>query len=115
MVYGIWEYDAEFGLIGKPENSPEIYVCKGKIWETEDFADGKVWKWPLYFTNYNWFNPTIADDFNKAFFFAMNASEGRRPEHVPTEILLYFRTLKHQFKKLSDYFPGANEGGISET
>ena len=114
MVYGIWEYNAEFGLIGKPENLPEIYVSKDKIWETEDLADGKVWKWPLYFTGLDWFNPTIANDFNKAFFYAMNATENQRPQDVPIEMVLDSRTLKYQFERMSDFFPGADEEAVLE-
>lgn len=109
MKYGIWEYDSNFGLIGRPENLPEIYVSKQRIWETENLEVGTVWKWPVFFAKSSWFTPAIATDFNKAFYFAMNDIEGQRPESTHMPFDLDARTLSHQLQILNNIFPGPNE------
>lgn len=109
MKFGIWKFDVEFGLVGTPQNLPEHYLTVEKLWETEDTAQGQVWKWPVQLARNSWFNPGVADDFNKAFFYAQEFHENRRPMTTPKSLDFDARTVQLQAEILNDYFPGPEE------
>lgn len=104
MKFGIWEFDANFGLVGKLENFSEYYISTAKIWETEDTTLGKVWKWPVFFATQSWATPAIADDFNKAFFYAQNYFESQRPVELENSFEFDARTIDVQAGILRDFF-----------
>lgn len=106
MRFGIWEFDPKFGLVGRPENLPEHYLSNARIWETEELENGEVWRWPILFAKSSWFTPKIADDFNRAFFYAQNFFEGQRPEHLLYKFDFDARTIQLQTELLSDFFLG---------
>ena len=66
VQFGIWEFDENFGLIGKPENLPEVSLSFSHLWDIEVNKQDQVWKWPIYLAKNSWFTPKVADDFNKA-------------------------------------------------
>lgn len=109
VQYGIWIFDEKVGLIGRPENFPEIFLGTDKIWEIKETRMGPVWKWPVQFAELGWFTPRIADNFNKAFFFAQKYFEGFRPKDTPEKLDLDTRTLQVQTEILSDHFRGTDE------
>lgn len=106
VQYGIWAFDEKLGLIGRPENLPELYISVDKIWDIEETSTGRAWKWPLHFAPNRWFTPRVADDFNKAFFYAHQFFKGFRPAGSPEDFEIDVRTIGIQTEILSDYFPG---------
>ncbi len=110
VQFGIWMFDEKSGIIGRPENFPELYLKIDQIWDIKETTQGKVWKWPIEFAPNQWFSPKVADDFNKAFFYAHNFFKGFRPPESAEDINLDMRTIQLQTEILSDYFPGP-EGG----
>ena len=112
VQFGIWAFDENLGLVGKPENSPELFLSVDKLWDIKETNRGPVWKWPIDFAPIGWFTPNVADDFNKTFFYAQNFFEGFRPENSPTKMDIDSRTIELQTEILSDYFPGP-EGEIT--
>lgn len=109
VQFGIWKFDADHGLVGTPENLPEHYITLDRLWDTEETTQGVVWKWPLQLARNYWFSPPVADDFNKAFFYAQEFMEGTRPSDFPKSLDLDSRTVQLQSEILSDYFPGPEE------
>ncbi len=109
VQFGIWKFEANLGLVGTPENLPEHYIPLDKLWDTEETSLGLVWKWPLHLARNNWFSPTVANDFNKAFFYAQEFYAGNRPSQSPKSLDLDSRTVLLQSEILSDYFPGPEE------
>lgn len=106
VQFGIWRFDTDFGLVGTPENQPEYYLSTNKLWETEETTEGPVWKWPLHLARNSWFTPGIADDFNKAFFYAQEYMNGNGPQDSPKSLDFDAKTVRIQAELLSDYFPG---------
>jgi len=104
VQFGIWQFDENLGLIGKPENLPEVNLSFSNLWDIENTTQDKVWKWPIYFAKHAWFTPKVADDFNKAFFYAQEYMNGQRPE--PWNLDFDARTIQIQTEILMDYFPG---------
>ncbi|MCM4158612.1 hypothetical protein FHG64_03175 [Antarcticibacterium flavum] len=111
--YGIWEFNEDQGLTGRPLNLPEIKISKEQLWETEDTTEGKVWKWPLHLTRQKWCSPVMANDFNKAFFSSIKALKKQRPATFNVEPDLDARTIRWQTDMLSDYFPGPDAEAIA--
>lgn len=109
VQFGIWKFDTDLGLVGTPENLPEHYIGLDKLWETKETSQGVVWKWPLHMARNYWFNPSVADDFNKAFFYAQHYLDKKRPPESPKGLELDSRTVLLQSEILSDYFPGPEE------
>ncbi|CAN5409196.1 hypothetical protein BH23BAC2_BH23BAC2_15730 [soil metagenome] len=109
IKFGIWSFDEELGLVGTPENLPEHYITTEKLWEIEETSQGQVWKWPLQLARNRWFTPAVADDFNKAFFYAQQYFKEQRPGPSPKSLDFDSRTVKLQTEILSDYFPGPEE------
>lgn len=107
--FGMWMFDENLGLIGRPENLPELYLSTDKLWDIEDTNMGQVWKWPIRFASMSWFTPSVADDFNKAFFYAQRFFEGFRPVDTLKNIEIDARTVQFQTELLSDYFPGPED------
>lgn len=104
VQFGIWQFDEKFGLIGKPENLPEVFLSFGNLWDIEVTSQDQVWKWPIYMAKNSWFTPKVADDFNKAFFYAQEFMNGQRP--VPWSLDFDARTIQLQTEILMDFFPG---------
>ncbi len=109
VQFGIWRFDVNHGLVGTPENLPEHYITLDKLWDTEETTMGVVWKWPLQLARNNWFSPSVADDFNKAFFYAQDFFEGKRPPESPKSFDFDSLTVRLQSEILSDYFPGPED------
>lgn len=109
VEFGIWIFDEKFGLIGRPDNHPELYLNPDKIWDVQETAGGRVWKWPIRFASLGWFTPGVANDFNKAFFYAQQYFEAFRPEVLAETLEMDTRTVQVQTEMLSDYFPGSDE------
>lgn len=109
VQFGIWKFETEMGLIGTPPNLPEHYLSKDKLWETEETAHGEVWKWPVHFARNKWCTPQIADDFNKAFFYAQTYFENLRPSHFVDNIHINQRTIHHQTELLADHLYGSED------
>lgn len=109
VQFGIWKFDADLGLVGTPENLPEHYLSKDKLWDVEETTQGVVWKWPLQLARNTWFDPSVANDFNKAFFYAQEFYEANRPEGSPKNLDLDSLTVRMQSEILSDYFPGPED------
>ncbi len=109
VKFGIWKFDADRGLVGTPENLPEHFITFDRLWDTEETTNGVVWKWPLLLARKYWFSPSVANDFNKAFFYAQDFFEGNRPPGSPKSLDLDSRTVQLQSEILSDYFPGPEE------
>lgn len=106
--FGIWEFDENFGIIGRPENYPEHYITVEKLWETTNIDDNPVWKWPVHLTVFSWFTIEVARDFNKAFFYAQEYFEGQRPVDSPEMMNIDAETISHQEVIYKDYYPGIN-------
>lgn len=104
--FGIWRYDENFGLVGKPENLPELFLSEENIWEVDNTTSGQVWKWPVDYAKNPWFTPAIADDFNKAFFYAQDYLHKNRPNNYQKNPDYDARTVMMQTELLSDFFPG---------
>lgn len=104
VQFGIWKFDEKFGLVGRPENLPEINLSNNHLWDIEMTSNNKVWKWPILFAKNPWFTPKVADDFNKAFFYMQDYFDGQRP--IPWSFELDARTIQLQTELLTDYFPG---------
>lgn len=114
VQFGIWEVDLNFGLVGRPLNLPEFYLEINKLWDTEETPDGITWKWPIYYAHYSWFTPQVANDFNKAFFYAHTYFESQRP-NPPLDSFDYdARTIQQQTEILGDYLYGTDEEMIIE-
>lgn len=109
VQFGIWKFDADTGLVGTPENLPEHYLTLDHLWDTEETTQGVVWKWPLQLARNPWFSPSVANDFNKAFFYAQEFFEGKRPPGSPKSLDLDSLTVQLQSEILSDYFPGPED------
>ena len=109
VQFGIWKFDANLGLVGTPENLPENFITLEKLWDIEETSQGVVWKWPLHLARNYWFNPSVANDFNKAFFYAHEFLDRSRPSEFPKNLDLDSRTILLQSEILSDYFPGPEE------
>lgn len=109
MQYGIWIFDEKLGLIGKPDNFPELYLKPEKLWETKETQAGPVWKWPIELAALSWFNLSIADDFNKVFFYAHKFLDGFGTANLEGDFEINIRTVRMQTEILSDYFPGPEE------
>lgn len=109
VQFGIWIFDEKIGIIGRPENDPELYVSPEKIWDVQETTRGQVWKWPISFARLGWFTPRVADNFNKAFFYAQQFFEAFRPESLTETLDMDARTVQVQTEMLSDYFPGPDE------
>lgn len=106
VQFGIWMFDEKSGMIGRPENLPELYLGIDQIWDIIETNQGRVWKWPLQFASHPWFSPKVADDFNKTFFYAHNFFNGFRPADSAEDLEIDKRTIQFQTEMLSDYFPG---------
>lgn len=109
VQFGIWKFETETGLIGTPQNLPEHYISIDKLWETEETAHGEVWKWPVHFARNKWCTPQIADDFNKAFFYAQTYFESKRPLHFLDSINIDQRTIHNQTELLADHLYGSED------
>lgn len=106
VQFGIWKFDSNLGLVGAPDNQPEFILNPDNIWEIQETSQGQVWKWPLEYTQNRWFTPTVANDFNKAFFYAQDYFLASRPTFAPKSLEFDARTVHLQAEVLSDYFPG---------
>ena len=109
VQFGIWIFDKELGIIGKPEKFPDLFLKNDRIWDVEETASGPVWKWPVSFAKVGWFNPEVANDFNKTFFYAQNFFEGFKPQDFPEKLSIDARTVQLQTDLLMDTFPGPDE------
>ncbi len=109
VQFGIWKFEPEIGLVGTPANLPDRYLGVDKLWETEDTALGMVWKWPIHFAKNKWCTPQIADDFNKAFFYAQMYFENKRPPDYVGSTDIDQRTIHHQTELLADYLYGGED------
>jgi hypothetical protein len=109
MQFGIWKFETDTGLIGTPENLPEHYLGVDHLWETEQTVQGEVWKWPIHFARNTWCTPQIADDFNKAFFYAQTYFENKRPGHFAGSLDMDQRTIQHQIELLADHLYGSED------
>lgn len=109
VQFGIWIFDEKLGLIGKPENHPEIYLSIDKLWAVQETSQGQVWKWPIELARINWFTPSVADEFNKTFFYARNFLKGFSQEQFSTNSEIDSLTIQVQTEILSDYFPGPED------
>lgn len=109
VQFGIWMFDEKIGLIGRPDNFPEIYLKSENFWDLLDTRQGRVWKWPIEFARIGWFTPKVADDFNKAFFYAHKFLKGFPPVDSPANMEIDTKTMHVQTEILSDYFPGPED------
>lgn len=109
VQFGIWKFEKETGLIGTPHNLPEHYIGIDKLWETEETTHGEVWKWPVLFARNKWCTPQIADDFNKAFFYAQTYFESKRPVHLEDSMNIDQRTIHQQTELLADHLYGSED------
>lgn len=109
VQFGIWSFDDKIGLLGRPEKFPELFLGTDKIWDVKETSRGPVWKWPVDFAVIGWFTPQVADDFNKAFFYAQTFFEGFGPTNSPEKLDIDSRTIQLQTELLSDSFPGPDE------
>lgn len=109
VQFGIWIFDKELGIIGKPEKFPELFLNNDRIWDTEKTAAGPVWKWPVSFAKVGWFDPGVANDFNKTFFYAQNFLKGFKPMESLEKMDIDARTIQVQTDLLIDTFPGPDE------
>lgn len=109
VQFGIWIFDERIGLIGRPEKGSEIYLPPNKIWEIKETRLGPVWKWPLHFARLDWFSPRVADNFNKAFFYAQRSFEGFRSQTFSNKFEIDAHTIYIQTEILSDHFGGPTE------
>lgn len=108
VQFGIWIFDEKLGLVGKPEHFPEIFLAPDKLWDIKETNRGQVWKWPIEFARIGWFSPSVADDFNKAFFYAQKLFKGFKPTNLE-RLDIDTRTIQLQTEILSDYFPGPED------
>ena len=108
VQFGIWIFDEKLGLVGKPEHFPELFLAPDKLWDIKETSRGQVWKWPIEFARIGWFSPSVADDFNKTFFYAQKLFKGFRPINVES-LDIDARTIQLQTEILSDYFPGPED------
>lgn len=109
VQFGMWMFDEKLGLIGKPENQPEIYLSIDQLWSVKETSEGPVWKWPIKLARIAWFTPAVADEFNKTFFYARNFLKGFSQDQQSLHSEIDVRTIQAQTEILSDYFPGPED------
>lgn len=109
VQFGNWIFDEKIGLIGKPKKHPKIYLRPTMLWDIKETRLGPVWKWPIRLARLDWFSPRVADNFNKAFFYAQQYFEGFRPKTFENKFEIDSRTIQIQTEILSDHFPGPTE------
>ncbi|SRR5690554_4969269 len=104
LRFGIWEFDEKKGLTGRPANFPEVHVRLDNLWDLAKTGNAQVWKWPLQFARTPWCTPAIANDFNKAFFYAQSKLRKIRPKKSFEDFEIKMRTIQSQTELLNDYF-----------
>lgn len=109
VQFGIWIFDEKIGLIGKPKKHPKIYLRPAMLWDIKETRLGPVWKWPIRLARLDWFSPRVADNFNKAFFYAQRSFEGFRPQNLSNKFEIDAHTIQIQTEILSDHFGGPAE------
>lgn len=112
LQFGIWELHEKNGLVGRPENFPEVYLRLDNLWDVSSNGEVSVWKWPLQYATRPWFTPRIANDFNKAFFYAQYMLKDTRPSELALDIDINARTITSQTELLNDYLSGLDEEAV---
>lgn len=115
VQFGIWKFETDNGLTGTPDNFSEHNLGIDKLWEIEETTRGQVWKWPIHFARNKWCTPQIADDFNKAFFYAQEYFEKDRPIEIQNSLMLNQRTIQHQTELLADHLYGSEDEIIHQS
>lgn len=103
LQFGIWEFDEKKGLTGRPVNFPAVHLQLDNIWDLSLAGNAKVWKWPLQYARNPWCTPRIANDFNKAFFYAQKKLRKLQP-NFSEDFQIKARTIQSQTELLNDYF-----------
>ena len=103
LRFGIWEFDEKKGLTGRPANFPEVHLKLDNLWDLSKAGNVSVWKWPLLYARTPWCTPRIANDFNKAFFYAQSKFR-KTKRNAREEFQIKMRTIQSQTELLNDYF-----------